>query len=334
MLVIALVSGEVWQGRGTARADDGESQVIMLPPTTEDRRYAFLDVLAFQRDNSATQRPLVNDVNTGLAVLSTGDLTASTAVGSRFFLGQRSGNGWGGEAGYFGVYGMTAVDQVAGDANLVIAGPISQQVLPFSDGDTVRSTWASTVNSVEFNAFRSRVEGDSFFDLLAGFRYVSLEEQAGMAFTCCSTGPTGPLTSNYNVQSSNNLFGGQLGARGRLSWDRWAVEGWAKAGVFGNAESQSQGPIVDPGGVSTVVRTARSSQGWETAFVGDLNATLVYRLTSVWGVRMGYNLIWIDGVALAPNQWDFSTNADAGKTLVGGGGVLLSGANLGLEARW
>jgi hypothetical protein len=331
VLAVALLRGG--DIRGTVRADDRES-VVMLPDGPEPQRYAFFDVLAFQRDNGATQRPLVNDVNTGDALLSTGDLAASTAIGSRFFLGERSGDGWGREAGYFGVYGMTAVDQVAGDANLVIAGPISQQVLPFSDGDTVRSTWVSSVNSVEFNAFRSRVDGDNFFDLLAGFRYLSLEEQAGMAFTCCSAGPTGPLTSNYNVQSSNNLFGGQVGARGRRSWERWAVEGWAKAGVFGNAETQSQGALVDPGGVSTVVRTARSSQASETAFVGDLNATLVYGLTSVWGVRLGYNLIWIEGVALAPDQWDFSTNDNAGTSLAGGGGMFLSGANLGLEARW
>jgi len=330
MLVLALVSGDVRQGRGAARADDLESDFT----GGAAGRYAFFDVLAFQRDNGATQRPLVNDSDTGTAVLSVGDLAAATGLGSRLFVGSRSADGWGREAGYFGVYGMTAVSQVAGDANLAIAGPISQQVLPFSDGDTVRTTWVSSINSAEFNAFRSRIEGDSFIDFLGGFRYLSLEEQAAMAYTCCTNTPTGALRSDYRTQTSNNLFGGQIGVRARRSWDRWALEGWAKAGVFGNAESQSQGPIVDPGGVSTVVRTARSSQGSETAFVGDLNATLVYRLTSVWGLRMGYNLIWIDGVALAPNQWDFSTNADAGKTLVGGSGVFLSGANLGLEARW
>jgi len=333
MLVLALVSGDGWSGDSPARAG-GCDGIVALPVVDSRSRYALFDVLAFQRDNEAAARSLVNDSVTGDTLLATGDLAAATAIGGRLFVGERSTDGWGREAGYFGVYGMTAADRLAGDANLVMAGPISSQILPFGDGDSVRSTWVSTINSAEFNAFLTRINGDSFFDLLAGFRYLSLEEQAAMTFTCCSTGPTPPLTSSYAVQSSNNLFGGQIGTRGRRSWDRWAVEGWAKAGVFGNVESQSQGALVDPSGVGTVVRTARGSRATETAFVGDINASLIYRLTSVWGIRAGYNLIWIDGVALAPDQWDFGTQTNAGTSLVGGGGVFLSGANLGLEARW
>jgi hypothetical protein len=45
-------------------------------------------------------------------------------------------------------------------------------------------------------------------------------------------------------------------------------------------------------------------------------------------------MIWLSGVALAPDQWDFTNTAASGTTLVGGGGVFLHGANLGLEARW
>ncbi len=79
-----------------------------------------------------------------------------------------------------------------------------------------------------------------------------------------------------------------------------AVEGSAKTGVYANRQSQSQGAIIDPTGTGSAVRYARSSSG----------------------------------VALAPNQWDFSTATnDAGTTLVPNGGVFLNGANLGLEAR-
>jgi hypothetical protein len=54
----------------------------------------------------------------------------------------------------------------------------------------------------------------------------------------------------------------------------------------------------------------------------------------VWGIRAGYNLIWIDGLALAPNQFAFSDTTTSGSNLVSGGGIFMSGANLGLEARW
>jgi len=331
-LALALVPGG--GARDQAARAAGCDAIVPLPPVDCRSWYAVFETLALERDNELAARSLVDDRVSGASLLATGQLNPATALGGRLFVGERSGDRWGYEAGYFGVYGMTAVDQLAGASDLTIAGPIAAQVLPFSDGETVRSTWVSTINSAEFNGFLTRGDTESFFDLLAGFRYVSLEEQAGMTWTCCSTSPTGPLTSSYLVQTSNNLFGGQIGTRGRRSWDRWAVDGWAKAGVFGNVESQSQGAVIDPSGTTSVVRTARGSRATEAAFVGDINASLIYRLTSVWGIRAGYNLVWIEGVALAPDQWDFGTQTNAGTTLSGGGGVLLSGASLGLEARW
>jgi hypothetical protein len=53
----------------------------------------------------------------------------------------------------------------------------------------------------------------------------------------------------------------------------------------------------------------------------------------VWGLRTGYNLIWIEGLALAPDQLDFSNTGDDAE-LQDGGGVFLHGVNIGLEGRW
>ena len=69
-------------------------------------------------------------------------------------------------------------------------------------------------------------------------------------------------------------------------------------------------------------------------FIGDLNLSAVRRLTDTWWLRAGYNLIWLSGAALAPDQWDFTDTPTSGTTLVGGGGLFLHGANLGVEARW
>ena len=69
----------------------------------------------------------------------------------------------------------------------------------------------------------------------------------------------------------------------------------------------------------------------------DMNMSAIYRIDETWGLRVGYNLMWLTGVALAPDQWDFSgggsSSAD-GTGLLGTGNVFLGGANLGLEARW
>ena len=310
--------------------------------------YAFAEVLAFQRDNEACNMPLVLNTVSGGTVLSVSDLNPAMALGGRAFVGVREAGSWGYEAGYFGVYGMTAQQSLAGAENLQLAGPLAPLVLPFSGADTVDVTYVSNINSAEFNIFKSccnaagctsdpcndGCDDGCCIDWLGGFRYVSVEEQAGMTFTCCTTEPLGPFTSSYNVQTSNNLFGGQFGGRARQDWKNWAVEGWAKTGVFANLQSQSQGAILDPTGSGTVVRDARSSSGVAPAMMADLNLSVIYRISRVWGIRAGYNAIWIGGVALAPNQWDFSTATDAGTTLVSNGGIFLNGANLGLEARW
>jgi hypothetical protein len=136
----------------------------------------------------------------------------------------------------------------------------------------------------------------------------------------------------YTVHTRNNLFGGQVGSRARWTWNRWALEGWAKAGLFGNAQKQYQDALIDYRFVQQ--REPRWANGSEVAFLADLNVSAIYRLNDVWGIRVGYSTVWIDGLALAPSQFDYANTTVAGTQLRGGDGIFLSGANLGLEARW
>lgn len=128
------------------------------------------------------------------------------------------------------------------------------------------------------------------------------------------------------------MFGGQVGSRARMTWNKWAIEGWAKAGLLGNAQKETQAPLVTSSGAP--VPRLSSATGSEVGFVGDINLSLVYRLTDVWGIRLGYNTVWISGLALAPDQYDFTLDERAGGRLNPFGGIFLHGANLGLEARW
>jgi hypothetical protein len=82
------------------------------------------------------------------------------------------------------------------------------------------------------------------------------------------------------------------------------------------------------------LRPLISAAGCQVAFVGELNLTGIYRLTDVWNLRAGYNLIWIAGTALAPDQLDFSGLIPAGNQLSSDGKVFLHGVSGGLEARW
>jgi hypothetical protein len=78
-----------------------------------------------------------------------------------------------------------------------------------------------------------------------------------------------------------------------------------------------------------------SSSDGVVAFVGEVNLSALYRLTDVWNVRAGYNAMWIEGLALAPDQLDFDfATASSGSRLRNGGGMFLHGVSAGLEARW
>jgi len=45
---------------------------------------------------------------------------------------------------------------------------------------------------------------------------------------------------DYDIHSTNNLVGAQLGARWRRTWGRFGWEATGKAGVFGNEARQTQ----------------------------------------------------------------------------------------------
>ncbi|RLS75496.1 MAG: hypothetical protein DWI03_11575 [Planctomycetota bacterium] len=307
-------------------------------PAPDWTSYALTDALYWGRDNQATNRPLLVTVDDGTTLVSARDLQFPWSAGVRAFYGQRAPDDAGWELGYFGVWGQSASQFVSGaPPNFIqMPEPIGSLVSP--DGETALLKYTSQINSAELNVFRTRTDWRNptgswlTTDWLVGFRYVGVEEQASITIDCCFDEGV-PVVIPYGVRTRNNLFGAQVGNRSRWTWERWAFEGWAKAGLFGNAQEQSQDVLLDVNSPPPL-RPALSSTGGQVSFVGDINTSVIYRLTDVWGLRAGYNLIWIDGLALAPNQFDFSDTSLSGSNLVSGGGIFMSGANLGLEARW
>jgi hypothetical protein len=81
-------------------------------------------------------------------------------------------------------------------------------------------------------------------------------------------------------------------------------------------------------------RSPRARRLGGMGMIADMNISAIYRLNEIWGLRVGYNLLWLTGVALAPDQFDFQASEAGGRGLNTTGSVFLAGANLGLEARW
>ncbi len=168
----------------------------------------------------------------------------------------------------------------------------------------------SALNSGEVNYRRRFVPPFAWMQggWLMGVRYIDLDENFGF-------NSVGAINNtflfnelryfNYNTKTRNAMTGFQVGG------DWWVnlipglmmgVEG--KGGVYGNHSE------VEAVAVSNSIPIAREfMQDGKTAYVGEFIASTVYRLTYSWSLRASYNLMYIDNVALAQenfNTRDFS----------------------------
>ena len=82
------------------------------------------------------------------------------------------------------------------------------------------------------------------------------------------------------------------------------------------------------------LRERRAASDAQVAFVGDINVSAYYRLFSFLTLRAGYNLLWVDGVALAPGQLDFTNTAAGGDDVRSGDGFFAHGVSAGGLADW
>lgn len=309
---------------------------INLPASPDWTRYSFAEALIMGRDNQAFNRPLVTDLTESETFLSSQSPQFPFGGGFRTFYGHLGTDCRGWEVGYFGLYNLTATastSAAAVGAPLYMPGALGLAIDSVG-ADRATITSATTINSAEANMFHHSERWNGYrsawmeIDWLTGFRYVGVEDAANIGLVCCNE----TAFPSYRARTSNSMFGGQVGGRARWNWQRWAIETWGKAGILGNFQGQYQNAVFDENGA--LVRGAQSSTGTSAAMIADINVSAIYRINRTWGIRAGYNTIWLGGVALAANQFDFGAGAAAGSVLQPSGSIFLHGANLGLEGRW
>lgn len=178
---------------------------------------------------------------------------------------------------------------------------------------------------------------------LAGIRYFDLDERFGFAATG-SNDNTFTFSQlrffNHDTRTRNQLTGFQIGG------DMWVnvvpgihvgVEG--KGGIFGNhAEVESQ--IF----ANSIPGAREFLQDGQTAYLAEFTASAVYRLSYSWSLRGSYNLLYVDNVALAPENFnvrDLSNALGSGAFTASrfpfidtDGEVLYQGFSVGGEYTW
>jgi Putative beta barrel porin-7 (BBP7) len=290
--------------------------------------YGQVESLFLDRSNNTNRLAVirVQDETTplpGSPLLTAGDPNFDFEPGVRALVGWWLDECSAVELSYFGIFDWRATASVGGNNDLAIPGDLGLASLDFFAADQITLTYQARLHNAEFNYVSSY--GD--VSLLAGFRYLSLHEEFNIRATDLDTD-----TSNYNVRTSNDLYGGQVGVRYESWCNGFGWEATGKAGLLGNAARQTQ--FVTDFPPVFLLRGERRASGGQVAFVGDINLSGIYQLSDTWDLRAGYNVVWIEGVALAPNQLDFTDTATSGTNLHAASGLFLHGVNFGVEACW
>ena len=322
----------------------------IVGPATDPQRYLVFDVLGMQRNYAVPDGPLVvENVTPQFPALQTNMLQSTMAPGVRLLYGDYGCDGVGWETGYLGLWNMYARERVESPSGLLQApGQLGFASPAMRNGVQGDFTGVTSLQSADVNAVVHWFDGGwdprsprpsqrvnwydgGHLDWIAGFRWAGLDDVGILGIT--PAGGTAPNT--YTAHATSNLFAGQVGARGRMEFQEWALESWIKVGLAGTSISQTQS-FQDQLAPLDPFRPTGSSWKGGVGLIADANLSAVWRMDETWGLRLGYNLIWLTGVALAPNQFNWSSSTNPASTLGidNRSSMLLSGVNVGLEARW
>jgi hypothetical protein len=171
--------------------------------------------------------------------------------------------------------------------------------------------------------------------ILFGVRYVGMPED--FYYDTQSDVPTPHGATNaIHVATTNQLIGPQIGARFEFyAENSWWVNFEMKAAVMNNRADQSTTyHNVDSQGVAHDF--SGNEEENHTSFAGELDLTFVYRWSPHFSTRLGYQALWLTGMALAPDN--LNTNIDiltqGPAQLNHSGGILYHGPFAGLVVGW
>jgi len=219
-----------------------------------------------------------------LTISAGGDFDFGWDAGIDVYLARQFAGELGVEMRYFDVDSNASFDY--GDTgNLDIA---DSTVINLFDVD---AAYRSQLHSTEVNL---RVPGSQRVTWLAGFRWLELSEQLNYDIDLL-----GAVNNDFNWSTNNHLYGGQLGLDLQL-WDLrspLSINTVLKAGVYGNDADNHFRYRVN----NFSVLQGGADQG-DVAFVGDIGVNLSYRVTRHFSLMGGYQLLWINGTALASDQ--------------------------------
>ena len=296
-------------------------------------RYFQADALLWHRVGAGCSQVIVIDANTGAPLLSTDDLNFDVAPGWRFLVGWQPDpcNGcsrccaW--ELSYWGLTGWNATGLVAGPGNLAIPGDLGLNTNNFFLADFISANYVSDLHNVELNCVKACcLDGGARVDFLTGLRVMFLNDNFTLTATDLQEG-----TSSYAIHANNTLAGLQFGGRYTQAYCRWTMELTGKASVFYNYADTHQTVTDFPN--NNIIRDVSGGSS-SVAMLGEMSVIFRRPLSDTWTLRLGYNVLGLGGVALAPDQLDFTDTFVSGTDVRVNGWFFAHGGIVGLERSW
>ncbi|QWD63847.1 hypothetical protein [Polynucleobacter sp. MWH-UH2A] len=300
-------------------------------------------------------------------VFNSNQFQQGSAIGPKFTLEYSSNSDYGVELSYFGVQNLNANNTI-GPSNpgnwYVMKAPGS--FWQTQDFAYQGMNWSSSTSLYSAEA-TGKIKASDSFNFLAGVRWLQLKDSLIGSVTpgdqniplwktggCAPLGADIPLTiasttlsqtnqacasgdaiSGYppfwTTNTSNNLFGLQLGAQGRLfEIGRLSFGGSLKVGAFNNQATQNDAVSI------TKVMYLTSATVNRMAYAGEGVIQLKYLITDDLSIKMGYQMLWLNQVALAPGQIPYVYSGSSPTSVNARGvntssSILFQGGTVGLE---
>lgn len=194
--------------------------------------------------------------------------------------------------------------------------------VPFTVTDASVSM-SSRIRNMEFNLREEVYDG---VIVLAGFRYLEFLDAQGVHYQNRPFGASEVISTNV----ANRMYGFQIGTQLDIyKSENWELSTWGKVGIYSNAADNSTGIVSTVPGNAANIR----AQDGKTAFATDLAIRGTRKFGDHVGVFIGYRLMYLDGIALAANQYPGTLNylSTAVPSIKLGNSMLFQGIEAGMS---
>lgn len=308
--------------------------------------YASSDALFLHRNRARDVKLIVDDNGTILDPNDDTPLLTGRALrfsdyeaGYRVELGRSFGNGLALEGSFFQIHEFDTAASLTSNG-ILNPGPDAEALSPpnfpfdqaifnadpFFEALQQSIVYSSDILGGEMNLKATWRHHHMVRSEYFGVRYLQVREN----FTLFSQDEATSTPTNgfgsYAIDTDNDLVGLQYGQELSIPvFSSVCLSSRLKAGAYVNSTEYNT-RVVSNNVVAIDIRDTDAN----VAFVGELNVNCNVKLTKMLSARAGYNFLWVEGLALAPEQ-DYPGAFAGTFESNDNGGLFLHGFNVGLE---